>query len=88
MTNKSGRYRNRIHKGLFEYEDIRSTLSDLGDSLSALERPVDFGMFRPLLEEGSPEKKAEEQCRTQVCQSNPDEENRRIWVHPIFTNLP
>lgn len=57
MTNKSGRYRNRIHKGLFEYEDIRSTLSDLGDSLSALEHPVDFGMFRPLLEEGSPKKK-------------------------------
>lgn len=49
--NKLSRYRNRIHKSLFESEETQSTLSALGNPLSALERLIDFEMFRPLLEE-------------------------------------
>lgn len=49
--NKLSRYRNRIHKGLFESEETQSVLSDLGNPLSTLDRLVDFEMFRPLLEE-------------------------------------
>lgn len=49
--NKLSRYRNRIHKSLFESEYTQSALSDLGNPLSALERLIDFEMFRPLLEE-------------------------------------
>lgn len=49
--NKLSRYRNRIHKSLFESEDTQSALSDLGNPLSALDRLIDFELFRPLLEE-------------------------------------
>lgn len=49
--NKLSRYRNRIHKSLFESEDTQSALSDLGNPLSALECLIDFELFRPLLEE-------------------------------------